>query len=195
MKKTHFKFLTIIPAIAFATISIFTGCEGPAGEDGKDANATCVKCHNLATQDTIYAAYLKSGHAAGTTVGRSSSKSCAPCHSHEGAVETARTGRDTTAAGYTAASAISCETCHDFHETLDQENEGPDYALRFAAPVKLLIDKDTELDLGTSNTCAKCHQPRTAAPVDDGNGNAKVTSVHYGPHYGTPSTVLAGLGA
>ena len=45
-----------------------------------------------------------------------------------------------------------------------------------------------------SNLCANCHQPRTAAPIDDGAGNAKVTSTHYGPHHGPQTTILKGVG-
>jgi hypothetical protein len=182
------------------------GPEGPPGTDGvngvdgvagADGNETCLVCHNSTTQKAVLTAYEVSGHAAATTVAYAGSRNdCAMCHSNEGFIETQHTGRDTTAANIPIPTAISCGTCHDFHESLDFENDGPDYALRTMEPVDLLINDLIAVDLGgNDNLCVNCHQPRTAAPVDNGAGDFVITSSRYGPHHGTQSTVLYGFGA
>jgi len=196
---------TLLSVTAFFFIA---GCEGPAGLDGQDgengidgkdgASGTtiCVTCHNTGTMDTVEMQWEESVHGIGATVARSSSNSCAMCHSHEGFLETQHTGRDTTAMGIAIPTAIQCNTCHSFHESLDFENDGPDYALRTTAPVSLIVDKTVVADVGGSgNLCINCHQPRTPVPTDDGNGEYTVTSSHWGPHHGPQGTFLIGFGA
>lgn len=177
------------------------GPQGPAGEDGTPGvagNATCLECHNLETKARVESEYETSVHASGSTTARATSNQCAKCHSSEGFIETQHTGRDTTAMGIAIPTRISCETCHDFHQTLDQENEGPDYAIRALDPVKLLINIDDEpytVDLGDeSNLCANCHQPREEAPEMGVTDSTSVTSTHYGPHHGPQSTIFEGVG-
>jgi hypothetical protein len=121
------------------------------------------------------------------------------CHSDEGFRETQHTGLDTTAADIPIPTHIQCSSCHSFHQTLDFENDGPDYAVRENGPVDLLMYRDHEepvyLDFGSnSNLCLNCHQPRRPAPVDDGSGNFTITSIHYGPHHGPQGTLLQGIG-
>lgn len=90
-------------------------------------------------------------------------------------------------------SPISCVTCHDTHKSFDFENDGNDYALRGLGPVALITD-GTIIDYGNrSNNCINCHQPRRTGPVDDGTGNFKVTSTHWGPHHGPQATMLEGI--
>jgi hypothetical protein len=119
-------------------------------------------------------------------------------------VETQYTGYDTTAANIPLPQEIQCQTCHSFHQSFDFENEG-NAALRAYMPVELLMYRSAGLpavtiDLGAgSNLCANCHQPRGIGPEIAGgvpvNDSADVTSTRYGPHYGTHSTSVAGLGA
>jgi hypothetical protein len=143
--------------------------------------------------------YESSVHAHGEVVARSSSSSCAPCHSNEGFIETQYTGADKSANGFAFPTRIDCGTCHSFHETLELA-ESPDYALRTTDPVELLMYRAAGLDPVTvdfgdgSNLCANCHQPRTASPIGDENGEFKVTSTHYGPHHGPQTTIAKGLG-
>jgi hypothetical protein len=80
------------------------------------------------------------------------------------------------------------------HTSFDFEGDGYDYALRSIAPVDLIVDPGYTIDYaGTSNTCASCHQPRTAPPVDNGMGLFQVTSTHWGPHHGPQATLLEGI--
>jgi len=181
------------------------GTNGSDGTDGVDGNAVCLECHNVTKKSAVSLAYEESTHAmsnvqydgrftyqyASDGEGR---KSCAPCHSNEGFVETQYTGYDSVRVALVAAQRIQCTTCHSFHESLDFENE-PNSALRTNTPVELaMYDDGTKIDFeDNSNLCANCHQPRTAAPTSDGD-DFMVTSKYYGPHHGPQATVLSHIG-
>jgi hypothetical protein len=180
------------------------GVDGTDGTDGVAGNAVCLTCHNLALKSAVTGDYSLSKHGTSGTFYSGSPTvveyaggrvSCAKCHSHEGFVQTVHTGLDTVAATIPLPQNIQCKTCHDFHATLDFDDDGPDYAIRTASAVNLLMDDTKTIDFkNNSNLCANCHQPRTPGPVDDGAGNAMVTSKFYGPHHGPQSTVLEGIG-
>lgn len=171
------------------------GINGTDGTDGVDGNALCLECHTLGKMEGIGHSYEMSQHAAGDFVGYAGGRyDCAKCHSHEGYTETLRTGRDTTAANIAIPTAFSCKTCHGSHVSFDPA-EGDLTPLNGTAPFTLMMDDHTTtMDMGTSNLCASCHQPRRPAPVDDGAGMYTITSSHYGPHHGPQSTVLQGIG-
>ena len=179
------------------------GTNGTDGTNGVDGNAVCLACHSLDTKAAITADYSISTHGTSglmyngqTTVEYAGGRvDCAKCHSHEGFVQTAHTGLDTVAAIIPLPQNIQCETCHDFHATLDFEGDGADYAIRTASAITLLMDDTKTIDFeNNSNLCASCHQPRTPEPVDQGGGMYTVTSSHYGPHHGPQSTILEGIG-
>ena len=172
-----FQLLTLaICAVAFAFV---TGCEGPTGpvgpkgdagdtgatgpqgdkgDDGTPGvagNVTCLDCHSIDNPQAKLEEFHRSAHSAGAIAvdyagGRTS---CAMCHSHEGFVEFARTGK--VAATITNPSAWECKTCHNIHTTFEKE----DYALRLNDAVTLL-DGGTSVDAGNNNTCVNCHQSR-----------------------------------
>jgi len=178
------------------------GPEGPEGQAGSDGTpgvagtAECLVCHNLDKKTEVTTAYNASSHGIGATARYSAyGKNCATCHSHQGFTEKMVTGRDTTAASVPIPTAITCSTCHDFHETLDFESDGDDYALITKESVALRMYGDSVfIDFeGSGNLCANCHQPMSAGP-DAANDSTKVTSTHYGPHHGPQSTILAGIG-
>ena len=90
-------------------------------------------------------------------------------------------------------SPISCDTCHGTHLSFDFENDGNDFALRGLDPVYLITD-NTMIDFGNkSNVCISCHQPRRTGPTDDGAGNFRITSSHWGPHHGPQATLYQGI--
>ena len=178
------------------------GVNGTDGTPGVAGNMVCMECHNLTKKSEVTAQYLLSQHAEGATVGYAGGRNgCAKCHSDQGFRETQYTGHDTTAVDIGLAQNIQCGTCHDFHQSLDFENE-PNYALRTVAKVDLLMYRADDptadpvtIDMGPeSNICANCHQPRRVGPVST-DDSTRVTSSHYGPHHGPQSTTLAGLGA
>ena len=178
------------------------GANGTDGTPGVDGNEVCLQCHNVTKKSDVTADYLTSVHATGGAVSYAGGRyGCAKCHSDQGFRETQYTGEDTTAANILSPQPIQCGTCHDFHQSLDFANE-PNYALRTVKPVDLLMYRSADptadpvtIDLGPeANTCANCHQPRRLPPNSTDDSTA-VTSTHYGPHYGTQSTTLSGLGA
>lgn len=209
-------FLQYLASIVCMIAFVFAlSCEGPAGPggvdglaglngtDGIDGNAVCMNCHSEAMKSRVTGEYNTSGHAAGAAVGYAGNRNdCAMCHSDQGFRETQYTNVDTCFSSLGGgAQPIQCATCHDFHPSLDFENE-PNVALRTNSAVELLMYRAATpssvvmLDLkDDSNLCANCHQPRTLAPVADGSGDAYISSSHYGPHHGPQSTTLAGLGA
>jgi hypothetical protein len=180
------------------------GVDGTDGTDGVDGNAVCLICHNLAVKEAITASWETTLHATSQTYYPGSPLTveyaggrydCAMCHSHEGFVETVWTGMDTTAADIPIPTGIRCETCHDFHSSLDFENE-PNSAIRATAAVDLLTgDGEVEFENNPeSNHCMICHQSRRN-PADDTDGTAPTyVREHYGPHHGPQANFINGLG-
>ncbi len=187
------------------------GEQGPAGSDGTpgvDGNAVCLECHNLTTMGEKEAEYEQSGHYEASTLRYAKYNVCGACHGNEGFVQRINTGWDTLATNLTYVTPIQCSTCHDFHVTLDQENEGPDYAMRVNDPVELRAYRTNEyeapkdsvvtIDFGSnSNLCAQCHQPRQEESYRvtyiDGEDSVMLGSSSYGPHYNTQSAIVWGL--
>jgi len=186
------------------------GVDGVDGIDGSDANAAlCISCHSSTHRDPIYASYDLSVHAMETlhatnglnlvTSQYANRTGCVQCHTSSGFIDKVNDYPLATGAGtatgdpaYLGSQTITCTTCHDAHRSFDFENDGNDYALRVIDPVTL-IDGLTQIDMGHSNTCVSCHQPRDVAPTPDGDGNFTITSSRYGPHHGPQSMVLEGI--
>ena len=172
------------------------GPAGPQGDDGTQGvagNAVCLECHTIGVKAAISTEYELSTHAAANTLGRGGSNSCAKCHSHEGFVETTWTGRDTTASRIPIPTRIQCATCHDFHESLDFENE-LNHAIRTTDEVAFIAGGTGDFASNQeSNLCMNCHQARGAAP-DDSDGTAMVeVEEHFGPHHSPQGNFISGL--
>jgi len=177
------------------------GTNGTNGADGVDGTATCVSCHSENHRTPIENSYLLSSHNNqtimydGSTLTDYTNKSyfygsCARCHSNEGYIDYIN-GEE--AATINNPTVITCTTCHEKHSTFDFENDGYDYALRNFEPVTLIVDETKTIDFGdTSNTCAQCHQPRTATPTSI-DGKFTISSSHWGPHHGPQATLIEGI--
>lgn len=169
------------------------GEDGEDGLDGQDGQITCLGCHSGNSMEAIQAQFSTSVHSAGAIAvdyagGRAS---CAPCHSHEQFVQYTTFGE--VLGDITNPSAWECNTCHGLHEEFD----GSDYALRVDEPVAARYAPGTTMDLiGNSNLCATCHQSRRPEPnlSNPGEETFRITSTHYGPHYGTQANVVLGVG-
>jgi hypothetical protein len=186
------------------------GGQGPAGEDGTpgvSGNAACIYCHNLGTKARVEEEYMESGHyAAATLEGEGTRTSCGVCHSNEGFQIRMHTGVDALTEELVYATKISCGTCHDFHETLDQDTtsyDGLDFALRIKDPVELFMYRTASLPLVTvdfesnSNLCLQCHQARRSwdgYAADIVGDSLAQGSTHFGPHPSGQGTMLAGYG-
>ncbi len=82
-------------------------------------------------------------------------KECAVCHAHEGFVDLLPSGGYIATEYYENATPPNCRTCHMIHDSYTDE----DFALRVTDAVTLWFN-DVVVDLGTSNICVTCHQPR-----------------------------------
>ena len=166
-----------------------SGVDGSDGKDGTDGTASCVACHNKTKKATIASQVGSSAH--GTMPNMRLGATCVACHTSEGFLVSLTNVTTKTFTALTAGTGLNCESCHTTHQTFDFKNDGPDYALRTTAAVPMFMDGTITLDMGTSNLCINCHQPRQKAPVAvDGNF---VVGNNYGPHYGTQSVMLEGL--
>jgi hypothetical protein len=175
------------------TFSLLTSCEGPQGIAGVDANESCTQCHN--SESLLIAKVRQSAnstHQTGITSFENST-SCAPCHTSQGFLETLVTDTTVTAAAVENPVPANCRTCHKIHENYDST----DFAVRTVEPITLRITAGlAKLDLGESNLCAKCHQPRSIAtyPVLGGS-DVSITSSRALGHYGAQAVILAGVAA
>ncbi len=199
----NFLILSFVAGVMLSFVSLlFSGCtkegpQGPAGQNGTDANATCTQCHNLS--DSIVAKifqYDASQHATGSTAYENLT-ACAACHTSQGFVETVETGKDTTNAPVSDPAPINCRTCHNVHKT----HTTADWTLKTTSPFNLRIDLTTTIDLqggdGSSNLCGRCHQAMTTVPwVTDplGNDSLKASGSSWGPHNGPQVLLFAGKG-
>ena len=179
------------------------GVDGTDGTDGVAGNAVCLDCHTLDVKAAVNDLWAASLHGTSqqfypgspTTVAYAGGRNdCAKCHSAEGFIETVWTGLDSTATGFSLPTGIRCKACHDFHPSLDFENE-PNSAIRQTMPVTLIAGGDVvEFDNDESNLCMACHQSREN-PADDSTPTAIVeVEGHYGPHHGPQANFINGLG-
>jgi len=167
------------------------GADGANGADGVDGNVTCMVCHAGTTLATKQFQYAASTHKAGGAVSYAGARaSCAQCHSNEGFIEYHTTGG--VAADISMPNAINCETCHTLHSDFTYS----DYDLRASGPVTMEFDGTTVVDLGdASNLCMNCHQTRRPEPnMSDPGETFDIERSHYGPHYGSQSNMLEGIG-
>lgn len=176
------------------------GADGTNGTDGTDGTAGCITCHDADQTISLREFQWQSSmHAAGTALARSSSASCAGCHSEQGFFQTDGNNPETedTWEGVNDPMVITCFTCHPVHETYEYADvvnlnypDQPNWAVTYG--------KNVDMDLGKGNTCAHCHQSRVRSPeVDMDNLDAMYTGIssHYGPHYSPQANLMGSFGA
>lgn len=172
----------ILAAVALAA------CTGTP--TGTVTASNCTECHNDTTQVLVKRLQWDSSlHGSGDAYLRSTSASCAGCHSGEGFIAMIAAGNDFSEvkAGVANPSPPNCRTCHQIHENYTQA----DWALTATAPVNFFIGGT--YDAGTGNLCANCHQPRRTGPTA-GSGDVVVDSNRWGPHHGVQATSFLGVG-
>ena len=175
-------------------IIILSSCVGPAGppgQDGEDANETCMICHNdevvlLAKKQQT----MSSHHLTGGNYGRNHTD-CAVCHTHQGFIEAQATGELETANTIFDPAPINCRTCHLIHNNYDET----DWDLVTTSAVNLRHG-DATVDLGDAdNLCVNCHQSRSLDPMPVvGGGDVTIISSRWGPHRGPQANTLWGVG-
>lgn len=183
------------------------GSDGLDGVDGVAGTVECIVCHNTETKEHAEASYLTSVHAQETmhydngtaqtypTSRYANRSNCVQCHTSQGYIDN-MDGKTLSTTGtvsnptYPGKQTITCTTCHDKHSTFDFANDGYDFALRQGlTPVTLIADATKTLNMGSSNTCINCHQPRGVVPT-----TATIAlNNRFGPHHGPQSTLLEGI--
>ena len=167
---------------------ILTSCEGPMGPAGKDANETCILCHNTPNQDAKLAEYQLSKHYLGNTSARNT-KYCARCHTSEGFQEIVANGKYVVAAEIPMATRINCETCHK-HSAFDFADDTVSFVLRTTSPVSLNYNGNTAaVDFGKiNNLCTTCHQIRGATSVNYTDAAGAVKTFNQLPFFPLTNT-------
>jgi hypothetical protein len=155
-----------------------------------EESTSCIDCHNdttLIVSKTVQ--WENSLHGSGYTFERNGA-SCAGCHTSEGFTERIAAGSFEASEDVQNPTPINCRTCHDIHNTYTSA----DWALTTTEPVTIELTNEV-YDLGNSNLCANCHQPRTSYEIPvAGGGDVEITSTRFGPHHGDQSSMIAGVG-
>ena len=189
---------------AFAMISCegdqgpigITGTNGPQGPEGPEGPEgvgfqDCVACHQSQKIAAKTFQWEHSVHATGGHYERNTA-SCAGCHTSQGFLEVVASGEQTPLMDIDDPLPQNCYTCHQIHSTFTEN----DWALTQSEPVTLWEGGQT-LDLGASNLCISCHQPRVVSPAlpdPATGGTVTITSSRYGPHHGPQGVMLPGVG-
>jgi hypothetical protein len=191
----------VIRLLSFLTFTAFvlTSCEGPMGPAGKDANESCVMCHNATNMNAIQAQYDLSDK--GTRSARTG-KYCARCHSTEGFKEITTMKTFFVSNEMLNGTKITCQACHS-HSNFDFANS-PDTVseiLRTLDPVYTNFNNFNNTTFayartnasdypGLNNLCSNCHQYRgmtsplysdPTPPAGAATANVKYTDVPYFP--------------
>ncbi len=202
----RFTYLLSITVAAFAIAAVgMIGCEGPAGAtgqagidgvdgiDGIDANETCKVCHDYGTE--LLAKQLQTAASAHMTGGHyryADRTDCSVCHTHEGFMEVMGTANYEASTEFDEGTAPNCRTCHLIHETYTQS----DFAIRVTEPVTFWFNS-VEADLGKSNQCIACHQPRMG-DLDDlpvvGGADLVIDDDDWGYPHQSQSSMVFGTG-
>ena len=188
----RYKYCTIGIIFTLGLVMMFSLNACSSGEiESVENSEDCTDCHNETTIVLTHTLeWEQSVHATGTAYERSTSASCAGCHSNEGFTAMLAAGLTPGAVseGVTNPSPVNCRTCHEIHTSYTID----DFALRATEPLTLYTS-GASYDFGEGNLCANCHQPRRSEPVV-GEGNVEVDSTHWGPHHGVQATSFIGAG-
>jgi hypothetical protein len=147
----------------------------------------CRGCHGSEAKFAVLgtaAQYMTSGH---RTIGNASyanSDDCQACHTNEGFIEFARSGKINPKKVVHNPSPIGCYTCHAPHET-------GDFSLRKATAVTLT--NGSKFDRGKGNLCANCHMARRTAKAEV--RARAIPSESWGAHHGPQADMLNGTNA
>jgi hypothetical protein len=147
----------------------------------------CVDCHGSETKYPVRGVrsqYLTSGHKTLGNFAYANSADCQACHTNEGFIERAKTGKVDTKNFVSNPSEIGCFTCHAPHDT-------GNFSLRAARQVTLANGVAYEKEKG--NLCANCHRARRASKDEVRARNIPTAS--WGAHHGPQADMLLGTNA
>ncbi|MBZ0268547.1 hypothetical protein K8I85_10360, partial [bacterium] len=185
---------TLLVLAAVAVLVWAQGCDRTielVEPSGGSQPLSCAECHDasdlITGKETQWAESL---HGTGEAYVRSSSASCAGCHSGSAFTEMIAMGLDpgSVEAGDPDPTRQDCRACHMIHATYTDA----DFGLITTDPVALYAVTGVTYDGGSGNLCTNCHQPRRDDPVAEG-GVISGISTHWGPHHGPQSAMLLGV--
>jgi len=160
-----------------------------AGLTRGDFGAACAECHGAAPKYPLLGArlgYDTSGHKNNDNSYYANGQGCQRCHTNEGFIEFAATGKVDPKAFVRYPSQPNCVTCHTQHETWS-------LGLRTVKPVKLV--NGSVFDLGKGNLCANCHQASGEARALVKASPAAGIFPFWGAHHGPQSDLVSGTNA
>jgi hypothetical protein len=147
----------------------------------------CVDCHGSEPKFPvrgIRSQYQTSGHRTLGNASYANADDCQGCHTNEGFIQRAKTGKVDTKKHVANPSEIGCFTCHAPHDS-------GNFSLRTTAKVTLanavVFDKDK------GNLCASCHRARRM-PKDEVRAR-NIPTDSWGAHHGPQADMLAGTNA
>jgi hypothetical protein len=147
----------------------------------------CVDCHGSETKFSIRgirSQYLTSGHRTIGNAAYANADDCQGCHTNEGFIQRAKTGKVDVKKFVANPSEIGCFTCHAPHDK-------GDFALRTTA--KVTLANGASFDRGNGNLCANCHQARRTPKAEVRARN--IPSDSWGAHHGPQADMLSGTNA
>jgi hypothetical protein len=147
----------------------------------------CLDCHGSETRYPvrgIRSQYLTSGHRTLGNASYANADDCQGCHTNEGFIERAKTGKVDPKKFVKNPSEIGCFTCHAPHDT-------GDFSLRKTSAVNLA--NGVVFDRGKGNLCASCHQARRTPKAEVRARN--IPSASWGAHHGPQADMLSGTNA
>jgi hypothetical protein len=147
----------------------------------------CVDCHGSEPKFPvrgIRSQYQTSGHRTLGNASYANADDCQGCHTNEGFIQRAKTGKVDVKKFVANPSEIGCFTCHAPHDN-------GNFSLRLNTKVTLaneqIFDKDK------SNLCASCHHARRTPKEEVRARNIPTDS--WGAHHGPQADMLAGTNA
>jgi hypothetical protein len=147
----------------------------------------CVDCHGSQPKFPvrgIRSQYLTSGHRILGNASYANSDDCQGCHTNEGFIERAKTGKVDPKKFVSNPSEIGCFTCHAPHDT-------GNFSLRTMSKVNLA--NGVVFDKEKGNLCASCHRARRA-PKDEVRAR-NIPTDSWGAHHGPQADMLLGANA
>jgi hypothetical protein len=147
----------------------------------------CVDCHGSEPKFPvrgIRSQYQTSGHRTLGNASYANADDCQGCHTNEGFVQRAKTGKVDPKKFVANPSEIGCFTCHAPHDS-------GNFALRMTS--KVTLANGATFDKDKSNLCANCHRARRM-PKDEVRAR-NIPTDSWGAHHGPQADMLEGTNA
>lgn len=147
----------------------------------------CVDCHGSEPKfpvPGIRSQYQTSGHRTLGNFSYANADDCQGCHTNEGFVQRAKTGKIDTKKHVANPSEIGCFTCHAPHDN-------GNFSLRLTSAV--ILANGAKFDKEKGNLCASCHRARREPKAEVRARN--IPSDSWGAHHGPQADMLAGTNA